>query len=83
MSSPPEITEQLAPDTMMCLWISGNGLSDKPSLLSHRSRWWSIDDCVDKDMPAALKCITGITGASKVHALGHSMVSGIHSFSEG
>ncbi|MEW5312528.1 MAG: hypothetical protein WDW38_004157 [Sanguina aurantia] len=53
--------------------MRGNGLSDKPSLMSHRSRWWSIDDCVDKDMPAALKCILDITGASKVHALGHSM----------
>lgn len=52
----------------------GNGLSDKPRPLSGRSRWWTIDDHVERDVPAVLRFLLQESRAKQVHFLGHSMV---------
>lgn len=52
--------------------LRGNGLSDKPRPLV-RSRWWTVDDYIKKDVPALLAFVVRKTGCSKVHFLGHSM----------
>lgn len=51
-------------------------MSDKPSVFSNRSRWWTIDDHVEKDVPAILRFALKETHAKQAHFLGHSMVSG-------
>jgi poly(3-hydroxyalkanoate) synthetase len=50
-------------------------MSDKPSLLAGRSRWWTIDDYVEKDVPAIIRFVLKETHTQQVHFLGHSMVS--------
>ena len=40
---------------MLC--CAGNGASDKPSLLAGRSRWWTIDDYVEQDIPALVRYV--------------------------
>jgi pimeloyl-ACP methyl ester carboxylesterase len=52
---------------------AGNGRSDKPALLSNRSHWWTIDDMVELDVPAALSYVCMTTGCTAAHVLGHSM----------
>lgn len=53
---------------------AGNGLSDKPALFSSRSRMWTIDDYVEKDVPAIIRFVLKETKVPQVHFLGHSMV---------
>ncbi|KAJ9526594.1 hypothetical protein QJQ45_017647 [Haematococcus lacustris] len=53
--------------------LRGNGHSDKPSLLSSRSRWLTIDHYVERDLPALLRHVCMQTGCSAVHCVGHSM----------
>ncbi|WIA31163.1 hypothetical protein OEZ86_001173 [Tetradesmus obliquus] len=53
--------------------LRGNGMSDKPSLFGGRSRWWAIDDHVEKDVPAILRFVLKETHARQAHFLGHSM----------
>jgi hypothetical protein len=50
-------------------------MSDKPSMFSSRSRWWTIDDHVEKDVPAIIRFVLKETHSKQVHFLGHSMVS--------
>ncbi len=57
---------------MGCDDCAGNGLSDKPSLF-RRSRWWTIDDYVERDVPALIRYVLRVTHARQVHFLGHSM----------
>ncbi|GLI59312.1 hypothetical protein VaNZ11_001166 [Volvox africanus] len=52
--------------------LRGNGQSDRPRLFV-RSRWWTIDDYVTKDLPAVLQYVRHATGAPRAHVLGHSM----------
>ncbi|WIA11188.1 hypothetical protein OEZ85_011317 [Tetradesmus obliquus] len=53
--------------------LRGNGMSDKPSLFGGRSRWWAIDDHVEKDVPAILRFVLKETHTRQAHFLGHSM----------
>lgn len=53
---------------------TGNGLSDKPQLFSARGTQWTIDDYVEKDVPAIIRFVLKETKAAQVHFLGHSMV---------
>ncbi|KAG2428704.1 hypothetical protein HXX76_011409 [Chlamydomonas incerta] len=53
--------------------LRGNGQSDRPSIWSGRSRWWSIDDYVTKDLPAVLRHVLRETRCAQAHVLGHSM----------
>lgn len=53
--------------------LRGNGLSDKPALFSSRSSSWTIDDYVEKDVPAIIRFVLKETKAQQVHFLGHSM----------
>jgi pimeloyl-ACP methyl ester carboxylesterase len=61
--------------------LRGNGASDKPGLLTGRSRWWTVDTHVERDLPALLKFVLRACGPSPVdgsyakraHVLGHSM----------
>ncbi|KAG2449661.1 hypothetical protein HYH02_005191 [Chlamydomonas schloesseri] len=53
--------------------LRGNGQSDRPSLWSGRSRWWSIDDYVTKDLPAVLRHVLAATCCAQAHLVGHSM----------
>lgn len=53
---------------------TGNGLSDKPQLFSVRGTQWTIDDYVEKDVPAIIRFVLKETKAAQVHFLGHSMV---------
>lgn len=46
----------------------GNGQSDRPKLFV-RSRWWTIDDHVEKDVPAVLSYVRRVTGADQVHVV--------------
>ncbi len=46
----------------------GNGQSDRPKLFV-RSRWWTIDDLVEKDVPAVLSYVRRVTGADQVHVV--------------
>jgi len=53
--------------------LRGNGASDKPALLSGRSRWWTVDTHVERDLPALLRFVTRACGRKRAHVLGHSM----------
>lgn len=53
---------------------TGNGRSQKPSLLD-KSTWWTVDDHFLHDVPAVLQYVLAATGAKQVHWVGHSMVS--------
>jgi len=57
--------------------LAGNGLSDKPALFSSRSSSWTIDDYVEKDVPAIIRFVLKETKAQQVHFLGHSMVGSL------
>jgi poly(3-hydroxyalkanoate) synthetase len=57
-------------------------MSDKPSMFSSRSRWWTIDDHVEKDVPAIIRFVLAETHAKQVHFLGHSMVSKTHTYGD-
>ncbi|KXZ48650.1 hypothetical protein GPECTOR_26g553 [Gonium pectorale] len=52
--------------------LRGNGQSDRPRIFV-RSRWWTIDDYVTKDLPAVLSYVRRISRADRVHVVGHSM----------
>lgn len=54
--------------------LRGNGLSDKPQLFSARGTQWTIDDYVEKDVPAIIRFVLKESKAQQVHFLGHSMV---------
>jgi predicted alpha/beta hydrolase len=56
--------------------LRGNGLSDKPQLFSARGTQWTIDDYVEKDVPAIIRFVLKESKAQQVHFLGHSMVGG-------
>lgn len=58
----------------LLLLLLGNGASDKPSIFSTRSRWWTIDDYVEKDVPTVIRFVLKETHSQQVHFLGHSMV---------
>lgn len=53
--------------------LRGNGLSDKPAMFTRRSRWWTIDDYVNKDIPALIRYVLKRTRSPYIHILGHSM----------
>jgi len=53
--------------------LRGNGSSDKPGFLRGRPRWWTIDDYVEKDVPALIRFVLRQTNSHQVHFLGHSM----------
>lgn len=53
--------------------LPGNGQSDRPSLWFGRSRWWSVDDYVAKDLPAVLRHVLRETCCAQAHLVGHSM----------
>eukprot|EP00877_Chromochloris_zofingiensis_P013644 jgi/Chrzof1/8533/Cz03g14190.t1 len=50
----------------------GNGRSDKPRYFDS-STWWTVDDHLNKDVPAVLQYVLKHTGAEQVHWVGHSM----------
>lgn len=52
--------------------MTGNGQSSKPNIFD-RSTWWSVDDHLNKDMPAVITYVLQQTGAKQVHWMGHSM----------
>jgi pimeloyl-ACP methyl ester carboxylesterase len=57
----------------------GNGRSESPSFLGNRSYDWCVDEYCRQDLPAAIDAIRRITGAKRVHLIGHSL-GGIMSF---
>jgi hypothetical protein len=53
--------------TRVCVYLPpGNGQSDKPGLFSGHSRWWTIDDHVEKDVPALIRYVTKQTNTTQV-----------------
>lgn len=62
---------------------AGNGLSDKPKLFSARGTQWTIDDYVEKDVPAIIRFVLKETKTQQVHFLGHSMVRALWLFRPG
>jgi pimeloyl-ACP methyl ester carboxylesterase len=52
---------------------AGNGRSQKPCLFD-TSTWWTVDDHLQKDVPAVLEYVLQATGAKQLHWIGHSMV---------
>lgn len=53
--------------------LRGAGESSKPRPWNRRRYNWCFDDYVTHDLPAALRYVTGRTGADGVHWVGHSM----------
>lgn len=47
----------------------GNGQSDKPGLFTGHSRWWTIDDHVEKDVPALIRYVTKQTNTTQVRPI--------------
>jgi pimeloyl-ACP methyl ester carboxylesterase len=58
----------------MLTFPAGNGHSQKPCLFDS-STWWTVDDHLQKDVPAVLEYVMQATGAKQLHWIGHSMVS--------
>lgn len=55
------------------LELRGAGLSMAPGGRNRRLFQWGFRDYAEIDMPAAIKAVLEVSGASSVHGLGHSM----------
>lgn len=54
--------------------LRGSGHSDRPGIFwSDVPYSWGFRDHLAKDLPAAIDCVLGRTGAAAVHWMGHSM----------
>lgn len=69
----PQLMISRCPGICHFYYVTGNGSSDKPGFLRGRPRWWTIDDYVEKDVPALIRFVLRQTNSHQVHFLGHSM----------
>ena len=53
--------------------LRGSGLSERPNPFLDTHYGWSLDDHIQKDVPAAIDKVRAVTGAPQVHFVGHSM----------
>ena len=53
--------------------LRGAGKSSRPTRTNALEYDWVFDDYVDHDIPAALEVVRNLTGAPRVHWVGHSM----------
>jgi pimeloyl-ACP methyl ester carboxylesterase len=58
---------------VFALDLRGSGYSEKPGLFNGRRYDWDFQDYLDKDVPAAIDHVLTVTGAKKLHWIGHSM----------
>lgn len=55
------------------LELRGQGMSERPALFGKKRYNWSFHDYLLHDLPAAIAHVREVTGAPKVHWIGHSM----------
>ena len=53
--------------------LRGHGASDRPGRGSPRRFGWSLDDHLEKDVPAFIDTVAAASGASRLHWVGHSL----------
>jgi pimeloyl-ACP methyl ester carboxylesterase len=53
--------------------LRGHGASDRPARGTGRAYGWSLDDHLDKDLPALVSLVLAESGAARLHLVGHSL----------